>query len=212
MPRPKSLELRRALVQRAATLLAQRQPVTASSVVAGSGASSMAVYTYFGGIPGLWGAVRQEGFTRLTARLADVPARSDPVRHLAELGVAYVRNALAHPDLYRVMFDSAYDLPDADAAAAAFSPLVVVSGRAQADGRFARQQDPHDTAMRYWATGHGVTSLAVTGILSVPELTRHAQALTVAMFVDAGDSRDRAVASVRAAWRRVRFDVPDDHR
>jgi hypothetical protein len=149
--------------------------------------------------------VRQEGFIRLAATLALVPMRSDPVRHLAELGVAYVANALAHPDLYRVMFDAAHDLPDADAAAAAFSPLVVASGRAQADGRFAQEQDAQDIAMRYWATGHGVTSLAVTGILSTPELQRHAQAVAVAVFVDAGDSRQEAAASVLAAWRNVEF-------
>jgi AcrR family transcriptional regulator len=203
MPRPKSPELRQALVQRAAALLAQRQPVTAASLVAGSGASSMAVYTYFGGMPGLWGEVRQEGFTRLAAKLAEVPVRTDPVRHLADLGVAYAANALAHPDLYRVMFDAAHDLPDPEAAAAAFTPLVVASGHAQADGRFAQEQDAQDIAMRYWATGHGVTSLAVTGVLSTSELQRHAQAVAVAVFVDAGDSRQKAAASVRAAWRTV---------
>lgn len=193
--------MRRALIDRAAALLAQRQPVTTASLTAGTGASSMALYTYFGGMPGLWGAVRQEGFTRLAARLADVPVRADPVRHLAELGVAYTVNALANPDLYRVMFDSAYDLPDPDAAASAYSPLVVASARAQADGRFAREHDAQDIALRYWATGHGLTSLAVTSILSTAELQRQARAVAVAVFVDAGDSRERAVASVHAAWR-----------
>ena len=46
-------------------MLARREPVTLRAVVAGTGVSTMAVYTHFDGMPGLWRAVRQEGFTRL---------------------------------------------------------------------------------------------------------------------------------------------------
>ena len=46
---------------------ARREPVTLRALVEGTGASTMAVYPHFGGMPGLWSAVRQEGFTRLTA-------------------------------------------------------------------------------------------------------------------------------------------------
>ena len=48
------------------------------------------VYTHFGGMPGLWRAVRQEGFTRLAARLAAVPHDRRPGADLAALGAAYV--------------------------------------------------------------------------------------------------------------------------
>ena len=47
--------------------------------------STMAVYTYFGGMPGLWQAVRQEGFERLSARLARIEPTPDPVRDLAAM-------------------------------------------------------------------------------------------------------------------------------
>ncbi len=102
MPRPQSPEVRRALIERAAGLLARREPVTLTSLVEGCGVSTMAVYTYFDGMAGLWSAVRQEGFTRLAARLAGVRRGRDAVRHLAALGVAYTVNALMNPDLYRV--------------------------------------------------------------------------------------------------------------
>jgi hypothetical protein len=161
----------------------------------------MAVYTYFDGMPGLWSAVRQEGFSRLGERLATVRPGRDPVRYLAALGAAYVKNALANPDLYRVMFDSAFDLPDPPAAAATFEPLVVGTRQAQAAGRFRREVDPNDVAVRYWASGHGLTSLAVTGVLPIVDLRRHAPATAVAIFTAAGDSRERAERSVSAAWR-----------
>ena len=97
-------------------MLASREPVTLRSLVAGTGVSTMAVYTYFDGMAGLWGAVRQEGFRRLEQRIGAVPASRDPVRHLAALGVAYVENALSNPNLYRAMFDATFDLPDPAAA------------------------------------------------------------------------------------------------
>ena len=136
MPRALSPEVRRALIERAAGLLARREPVTLRSLVDGLEVSTMAVYTYFDGMPGLWGAVRQEGFHRLAEQLGSIQRGRDPVRHLAELGVAYVRNALTSPDLYRVMFDASWDLPDPAAAAAAFEPLVTGARRAQELGRF----------------------------------------------------------------------------
>jgi len=200
MPRAPSPEVRRALIERAAGLLARREPVTLRSLVEGIGVSTMAVYTYFDGMPGLWGAVRQEGFHRLALRLASVERRRDPVRHLADLGVAYVRNALASPDLYRVMFDAASDLPDPTAAAAAFEPLVAGARRAQDLGRFRSDADPEDIALRYWADGHGVTSLTVTGVLTTEDLHRLAPAMEVAQFVAAGDAPERAQRSVAAAW------------
>ncbi|GAA2886227.1 hypothetical protein GCM10020220_090540 [Nonomuraea rubra] len=70
MVRTKDPAIRSLLIDRAAQLLAAREPVTLRSLVAGTGVSTMAVYTYFGSMDGLWAAMRQEGFTRLAARLA----------------------------------------------------------------------------------------------------------------------------------------------
>jgi AcrR family transcriptional regulator len=201
VPRPRSPEIHRAIVDRAAALLASREPVTLASLVDGLGVSTMAVYTYFDGMTGLWAAVRQEGFTRLAERLATVRPGRDPVRHLAALGVAYVEHGVANPDLYRVMFDSVVDLPDPAAAAATFAPVVDGVRRAQDAGRFGAGIVPDDVAVRYWASGHGVTSLAVTGVLSPADLRRHAPEAAVADFVAAGDDPALAHASVTAAWR-----------
>ena len=116
MPRPLDPNVRNALIERAAEMLARREPVTLRSVVHGLGVSTIAVYTYFNGMAGLWRAVRQEGFARLANRLADVPVTRDPVRDLVALGAAYANNALANPNLYRAMFDAGFDLEDPAAA------------------------------------------------------------------------------------------------
>lgn len=210
MPRRPRPETRRALIEHAAALLARREPVTLRSLAASAGVSTMAVYTYFDGMPGLWAAVRQEGFSRLRDRLATVRPHRDPVRHLAALGVAYAENAVASPTLYRVMFDTAVDLPDPQGAAATFEPLVTGVIAAQRAGRFSPDVDARDAATRYWAAGHGVTSLAVGGVLSVTDLRRHAPAVAVALFTAAGDRPERAERSVEAAWRASRLAfVPD---
>ncbi|MEU4620258.1 TetR-like C-terminal domain-containing protein [Actinoplanes sp. NPDC023801] len=121
MVRLKDPAIRTLLIERAAHMLRVREPITLRTLVAGTGVSTMAVYTYFGGMDGLWRAMRQEGFTRLAAVLNQVAPSADPVRDLAALGAAYLANALANPDLYRVMFDPGDTLDDADSAG--FTPV-----------------------------------------------------------------------------------------
>lgn len=200
VPRPLSATVRAALVERAATLLAGREAVTLRRLVEGTGVSTMAVYTYFDGMPGLWRAVRQEGFTRLAQRLGTLDPTDDAVRDLAALGAAYVANAVTNPALYRTMFDTAADLDDPEAASRSFQVLVAAAARARAQGRFAEASDPETVALRQWASGHGLTMLVLTGVLPAQALDDHAPSITAALFIDAGDDPERARASVAAGW------------
>ncbi|WP_345770939.1 TetR/AcrR family transcriptional regulator [Geodermatophilus normandii] len=200
MPRRPDPAVRLLLVERAARMLAAREPVTLRALVEGTGASTMAVYTHFGGMPGLWSAVRQEGFTRLAARLAAVPRTDDAVHDLAALGVAYARSALAHPELYRAMFDAGADLADEAVADASFDLLVAAAARARDEGRLASDADPRTLATQVWAAGHGLVSLVVQGVLPAEVLAPLATGTTVALLTAAGDDADRCRASVEAAW------------
>ncbi|HYO37704.1 MAG TPA: TetR-like C-terminal domain-containing protein [Geodermatophilus sp.] len=200
MPRRPDPAVRGLLVERAARMLADREPVTLRALVEGTGASTMAVYTHFGGMPGLWSAVRQEGFTRLAARLDGVARTDDPVRDLAALGVAYARNALDAPELYRAMFDARADLADAPAADATFERLVAAAARARDGGRLAADTDPLALATRYWAAGHGLVSLVVQGVLPADALAPLATDTAVALLAAAGDDPSRCRRSVSRAW------------
>ncbi|MGI8756816.1 MAG: TetR/AcrR family transcriptional regulator [Acidimicrobiales bacterium] len=201
MPKTASPVVRRALIERAAELLSRREPVTLRSLLEGTGASTMAVYTHFNGMPGLWRAVRQEGFTRLAAELATVKPTRDPVRDLVAYGAAYLSNALAQPDLYRAMFDASADLEDPQAADASFEVLVTCCSRARRLGRFAEQSDPEAVATQFWATGHGLVMLVLNGVLPPIALTDHLPSIATALFLAAGDDADRCQRSVRAGWR-----------
>ena len=181
-------------------MLARREVVTLRALVESVGASTMAVYTHFGGMPGLWRAVRQEGFTRLVTALSLVETTTDPVRDFMALGAAYSRNALANPYLYRAMFDTAADLEDAAAADAGFQTLVACAERARESGRFAASCDPAGVATQLWAAGHGQLMLVLTGVLPREALEPLAIGTAYALFVAAGDEPRRCRRSVLDGW------------
>ena len=189
------------LVERAAQMLAAREPVTLRALVAGTGASTMAVYTYFGGMPGVWTAVRQEGFTRLAERLGRLPGTADPVHDLAALGAAYQAHALGAPALYRTMFDASVELEDPAAAAASFELLVAATARARDAGRFAADLEPLGAATRYWAFGHGLASLVLGSVLPEAAVREHAVAMSEELCRAWGDDPARCRRSVRSGWR-----------
>ena len=203
VPRTADPAVRTALIEQAAELLARREPVTLRGLAEAVGASTMAVYTHFGGMPGLWRAVRQEGFTRLAQRLGTVGRTEDPVRDLAALGAAYVANAVCNPHLYRVMFDAVTDLEDPDAAAAPFQRLVDAAQRARRTGRFSAGAEPESVATSLWAAGHGVTMLVLSGVLPETVLDTQGPALAVAVLTAAGDDPQRCRDSVAAGWADV---------
>ena len=200
MARSKDPEVRVRLLERAAQMLRAREPITLRSLVAGTGVSTMAVYTHFGGMDGMWQALRQEGFTRLAARFAALRPSADPVRDLTALVATYLGNALDHPDLYRVMFDATFDLEDLGAADATLEHMVRAALRAREDERFRADTVPLDVAIQAWATGHGLVSLVATGPLPRETLDHGAPMLT-ALFVSLGDEEARCRESVRDGWK-----------
>jgi len=207
MARTKDPAVRALLLERAAQMLRTRAPVTLRTLVAGTGVSTMAVYTYFGGMDGLWRALRQEGFSRLTTRLAAVDMTADAVRDLAALGAAYLVNAVEGPDLYRIMFDAGFDLEDPGAADETLHTPVRTVERATADGRFAAGTDPLELATQSWAIGHGLASLVTSGPLP-PAALGHGVPMLTALFTAAGDEPGRCRDSVAQGWAGLRAAAP----
>src|SRR6476659_8739147 len=96
-PKTADPNVRTALVETAARLLTEEGPsaLTTRRLAREVGASTMAVYTHFGGMDELLGAMSVEGFRRLARRLNRVKQTEDTVADVVELGRAYRRNALA---------------------------------------------------------------------------------------------------------------------
>jgi AcrR family transcriptional regulator len=200
VPRSADLAVRVNLIERAAELLAAREPVTLRGLAAAAGTSTMAVYTHFGGMPGLWAAVRAEGFTRLARRLSTRQHTDDPVTDLTVVGSVYVANALADPDLYLTMFDNRYELDDPRVAATGFEVLVEAAARARAEKRFAQGVDPAAAATRLWGMTHGMVMLVLTGALDRADLGRHLPPMWAAAYVGFGDRVRSARRSAEDGW------------
>ena len=156
--------------------------LTLREIGARLGVSRTALYRHFADKRALLAAVSTEGFRMLRERL--VTAWDEGGRGRAafeEMGVAYVRFAIANPAHYRVMFGGFVDPEGCDPelateAAAAFQALVDALATLQRDGLM-RGDDTVLMARYVWAVVHGVARLGIDGQLpepdSVDQLTRY---------------------------------------
>lgn len=173
VPRPKTHDeaLRGKLLDRAGQLLAAQGPgaLGLRGLAQDVGTSTTAVYSLFGGKPGLLRELYLEAFRRFGRWQAAVPVTADPAHDLTELGLAYRAAALADPNLYPVLFSSLeLDFePDEETIAAAMStlaPLLAVVRRGIEAGVFAAES-AEELANSAWGLTHGLVSLELAGRL-----------------------------------------------
>lgn len=194
----------RRLVECATELMSGPGEVTLRRVAAAAGTSTMAVYTHFGGMPGLWQAVRQEGFTRLGVRLAAVERTEDPVRDVVGFCAAYLAHGLADRPGYLAMFDARAELADAPAADATFGVLIGALARSRDAGRLSATTDPEAAAVHLWALGHGLLMLVLRGVLPAEGLDGLVPGMVKTVLVGLGDDVAAAARSVADGWTPVR--------
>jgi AcrR family transcriptional regulator len=193
--------LRMTLLETAARLIAEDGPgLTLRRLAAEVGTSTMAVYTHFGGMDELRGAVCMEAFRRFADHLDSVAQTKDPVFDLGMLGGAYMRNALTNPNMYRVMFLDPPPVLGGFSGADTFNTLVVAVERATAHGRFA----PGDAVVRaqqIWALSHGAVSLHLAGFFDVGYLATAMRAGAITLFIGFGDDPAKARRSMARVGR-----------
>src|SRR5262245_49667497 len=169
---PVAASLGEELVKAAAMLVAERGPQGFSlrEVARRARVSEAAPYWHFASKEALLAAVAAQGFVGLAAAMDHARVSSKrPRRRLLELGVAYVRFAIAHPSQLRIMFGS--EIPDKtahptlhQAAERAFNLLLGAVVEAQRAG-YVRSGNPWDLAVSAWAMVHGLASLLIDGQL-----------------------------------------------
>lgn len=137
-------------------------------VASGCGTSTNAVYALFGSRDGLLSAVMMEAVRSFTAEQRAVAETTDALADLLELGRAYRRWALAHPELYAVMFGGRISIGAADDPAeripegplSGMQPIVEVIERGVGTGAM-RVRDSVTAAVSIWAGVHGFVSLEI---------------------------------------------------
>jgi len=211
-PRRRDPGNRAVLIDVAADLIAEAGPaaLTTRRIAAEAGTSTMAVYTYFGGMSGLVREIVHEGFARLQRLFDLVEPSDDPVADMALLGRAYRHNAVTNSHVFKVMFGGAslagFALSEEDRQHGRYtlSSVQECARRCMAAGRF-QPDDPMLITHGMWLGVHGTVTLEIDGYLILPydaDLCFETQLVSV--MVGAGDDREAAVASVAASGERFR--------
>ncbi len=137
------------------------------------GYSAPALYEYYAGKEAIAEALFIEGFHKLAEANEQIEQTvADPLARIRDLGMAYRRFAIAHPQEYSLMFSRPIpefqpSQADLDIAATAFAPLQ----RAFADGIAAaviRPMEARTGATAAWAFLHGLVSLELAGMGGPP--------------------------------------------
>ncbi|MEC3979104.1 TetR/AcrR family transcriptional regulator [Amycolatopsis sp. H20-H5] len=214
-------EVKAKLVDAAVRLLAEGGPETlqARKLAAEVGASTMAVYTHFGGMGALVDAVAREGFRQLSANLAQVPVTADPIADIFAQALAYRATAVGNPQLFAVTFGQSS--PGGKRASLqnltaeenrskphdgleAFGYLERSSARAIEAGRF-HPIEPFTAAAQLWSALHGYVTLETSGHFGDDEqgIVHILMPLGVTLAVGLGDTMDaaqRSAAVARTTW------------
>jgi AcrR family transcriptional regulator len=202
-PKTADPRVRTALIEAAARVLTEEGPdaLTTRRLAAEVGTSTMAVYTYFDGMDALRVEVRREGFARLARFLEVVEGSDDTVADVAALGGAYLLNAVVNRHLYSQMFGTPPDEHDPEVGHDTLERLVDAVARAISTGRF--KGDPWDLATQCWAMAHGIVTLHLAGLLTLPEAIQTFAAMGRNLFVGFGDDPSAAEKSIAAAHERL---------
>ncbi|GAA4620096.1 TetR/AcrR family transcriptional regulator [Actinoallomurus vinaceus] len=208
-PRPAQADLRNALMEAAARVLAQDGPVGLSTrrLAKEVGTSTMAIYTYFGSMDDLVRAVVHEGFARLNTSMTAIGDSADPVADVVAHGRVYRWSAYKNPDLYQVMLGAlniaSFSLTDEDRRHGRYVLDILIGSvrRCMAAGRFP-EGDAELVAHQFWTALHGIVTLELGGYLFAPyDADACFDAQAHSLIVGNGDDGARAWASMRRSAR-----------
>jgi AcrR family transcriptional regulator len=183
----------------------------ARALTAEIGTSTQALYTLFGGMPGLFEAIVADGFERFAAHVKAVPETDDPVADFFAKGWAFGEWALTHPQLYRLMFGvtggglrqhAGLELTVAGAANSspeartAMEVMVRSMDRVVTSGRI-RPVDPVLASGQFLSATHGYLLLAIAGVFTPSgDGLEVAREMGVNLMVGLGDSPEAAKRSM----------------
>lgn len=201
------------LIAATADLLREQGPaqIKARVVAEAVGASTVAIYHHFGGVPELLTAVVSQGFSDLRSAFADASELSDdPAAELFAMALCTRDLARSNAHLYDLMFGlstrgtyrplSASPDSPSNRFAECYAMLVAACGRLIATGRL-DPITPDEVASELWSAVHGFVTLEAAG-----QFERYAdpavavlRPLCTRIIVGMGDAPDRASRAADAA-------------
>jgi AcrR family transcriptional regulator len=146
-----------------------RSALTMRRVASELGVGAMTLYTYFESQEALWRAMVRRGF-ELLHQQCEAASTLDTEQGWRGSARSYLRFALEHPNLYKLMFDTPMAEDDSDLLEGGFEALLdKVRARLvdQGESGAALSRHARRAAGRYWIALHGLAMLAIAGRLSV---------------------------------------------
>ncbi|WKG03479.1 TetR/AcrR family transcriptional regulator [Mycolicibacterium sp. HK-90] len=175
-----TMGIRERLIEESLQVLEESGPeaLNARMLAKRIGASTMAVYTHFDGMPGLYEALVRESFVRFGDHLGRRDDTDDPVADLLASGLAYREYALTYPQRYRMMFgitspsialpigrDLTVDGNPADLSEinSVFAQIPAFVRRCMEAGAI-DESDPVAVAAQIWTMMHGYVLAEIIGV------------------------------------------------
>jgi AcrR family transcriptional regulator len=189
----------------------------ARSLTAEVGTSTQSIYTLFGGMPGLLAAIVADAFAEFANFVGVVPESEDAVADFFAKGATYSAWALAHPQLYRLMYGLTggelrhhAGLEVSAAGTVANSPeaqraldVLVNSMRRVVESARIDPIDPAIAAGQFLSATHGYVLLEIAGVFGDEGGGDVILPLAVNLMVGLGDDREAAARSLEEAARRL---------
>jgi len=143
--------------------------VSARKIAREVGCSATAIYLYYRNIDHVLHHLRMEGHALLAEYFRRVDRALPAIDRLRETGSAYYRFGIEHPKYYELMFLSRFkDAPPREFIQQEVFTLLLVRDvvkDAMDAGSIRTDVDPMTLANALWSQVHGVTSLAISGLL-----------------------------------------------
>lgn len=155
-------DLRSALIEAALSSLEKNNLETLSlrEIARNVGVSATAVYRHFPSKELLLRALAEHGLELLASQQQAAAAKASGSSAFAQTGRAYVRFALAHPNLFRLIFIHTPGRMRADVESPEGSPAFLLrSSVARSLGAKATPEKIFEGALRAWSLVHGLSML-----------------------------------------------------
>jgi AcrR family transcriptional regulator len=167
--------------------------ISARKIARQVGCSATAIYLHYRNLGDVLHHLRMEGHQLLADYFRAVDATLPPLERLREMGRAYHRFGLDHPNYYDLMFLHPLQEPlQREFVQQEIFTLLLVRDAVKSGqdaGVVRRDLDAFTIAHGLWSTMHGLTSLAVAGLL-----IRTAPGQEAVLLEGALDSIDRYVS------------------
>jgi AcrR family transcriptional regulator len=155
-------DLRAACIESAISLLDEGGESTLSlrAVARRAGVSANAPYRHFRDKNALLAALATHGFHELGRLMKEADNSADPGEEFLALGQSYVRYALDHPGIFRLMYGHPCSRYDPEANAAAAESAEVLANRVS---QLVPEESRQALLIGSWALVHGLASLILDG-------------------------------------------------